>query len=510
MSRDTRNAVWLLGLGVTLVAISAPAATAAAPARIAAPRDATARRADAVGTAAVATPCTSSGLAARRQSNPSAARALIDLADSLAATPSEGNFTRATLLAAARCGDDRPALSWSLAQGYWRLAQRLIAENPQATPRWVRLNLALHRRDLTELARVLRRPAGLAPLDRVQAQMDLGRYGPARREALRALRIDPWDRALRGEYLQAVRRSASYLDLQASWRSFDGLSLYGPRLAARLSLGDDWGLLLRADTLERQSAANTRLAAGSAVSSRATVGFFWRDPRWRLRVRVGRYTALRHNVTARLAASWRATARAELSAAADYHARSFESPALALGGMVDRAGLEWTQRLGAWTGSLGLGWKRYLGQDGLALGHDHYLEAAAMWGHALGRWELQVGPFADYHALARRRTVTGVLSELLPAGARGPDLLLSASYADAGLRLQWAAWRRALGAAWTPYLTLSVYENTRYGPEYQLGAGISTPILGPDRLRIGFAQGQSDNGLALTQRIVKIGYRYYF
>ena len=106
--------------------------------------------------------------------------------------------------------------------------------------------------------------------------------------------------------------------------------------------------------------------------------------------------------------------------------------------------------------------------------------------------------------------MSGVLAGLLPPGTHGPDALLSGSYADAGVRLQWAAWRRGLGAAWTPYLTLSVYENTRYGPEYQLGAGISTPILGPDRLRIGFAQGQSDHALALTQRILKIGYRYYF
>ena len=501
MSRGTRNALWLLGLGVTLVANSAHAATAAAPARLEAPRGAS---------VSAPTRCTSPGVAPPLQSNPSAVRALHDLAASLAATPSAGNFTRGTLLAAARCGDYLPALSWSLAQGYWRLAQRLITGNPRPTPRWIRLSLALHRRDLTELASLLRRPAGLAPVDRLQAQMDLGLYGQARRDALRALRSDPWDRVLRREYLRAIRRSASYLDLQASWRSFDGLNLYGPRLAARLSLADHWGLLVRADTLARQMTANTPLRAGSALSSRAMVGLFWRIARWRIRAQVGQYTALRSNIAARLAASWRVTTRAELSATADYHARSFESPALALGGMVDRAGLQWTQRLGAWTGSVGLGWKRYLGQDGIPLGRDQYLAAAAMWGHALGPWELQVGPFADYHAMTRRRTVTGVLSALLPPGEHAPGLLLSGSYADAGLRLQWAAWRRALGAAWTPYLTLSVYENTRYGAEYQLGAGISTPILGPDRLRIGFAQGQSENGLALTQQIVKIGYRYYF
>jgi len=490
VSPGTRNVLWLLGLGVTLMAISAQTA-AAAPARIAAPR------------------CTSPGSAARR-SNPSTDRALLDLAASLAATPSEGNFTRRTLFAAARCGDDLPALSWSLAQDHWRLAQRLINSNSRPPPRWVRLSLALHRRDLTELARLLQHPAGLAPDNRVRAQMQLERYRQARRDALRALRRDPWDRALRREYLQSVRRSASYLDLRGSWRSFDGLQLYGSRLRARLSLADRWGVLLGADTLERAAAASARLAAGSAWSSRALVGFYWQDPRWRIRVEAGQYAALRNNFTARLEALWRAPSGGALSGVGDYHARSFESPALALGGMVDRAALEWTQRLGQWTDSLGLGWKRYLGQDGIAFGQDHFVEAAALWGHALGPWELQAGPFADYHALARRRAVSGVLAGLLPPGANGPDLLLSGSYADAGVRLQWAAWRRALHAPWTPYLTLSVYENTRYGPEYQLGAGISAPILGPDRLRIGFAQGQSDHALALTQQIIKIGYRYYF
>ncbi|MHB1813362.1 MAG: hypothetical protein ACYCUE_00785 [Steroidobacteraceae bacterium] len=501
MSPATSNVLWLLGLGVALVAMSAPAA-AAAPARIAAPRGTSARAAHAVRAGSAAPRCTSPGAAANR--------ALLDLAASLAATPSEGNFTRRTLFAAARCGDDLPALSWSLAQDHWRLAQRLINDNPRPPPRWVRLSLALHRRDLTELARLLQRPAGLAPDDRVRAQMQLGRYRQARRDALRALRSDPWDRALRREYLHAVRRSASYLDLRGSWRSFDGLQLYGSRLRARLSLADHWGVLLDADTLARAAATRAAIAAGSPWSSRALVGFYWRDPRWRIRVEAGQYAALRNNFTARLEASWRATSAGTLSAVGDYHARSFESPALALGGMVDRTALEWTQRLGRWTDSLGLGWKRYLGQDGIALGQDHFVEAAALWGHALGPWELQAGPFADYQALARRRAVSGVLAGLLPPGTHGPDALLSGSYADAGVRLQWAAWRRGLGAAWTPYLTLSVYDNTRYGPEYQLGAGISTPILGPDRLRIGFAQGQSDHALALTQRILKIGYRYYF
>ncbi|MBE7564376.1 hypothetical protein H7F10_15915 [Acidithiobacillus sp. HP-6] len=74
--------------------------------------------------------------------------ALHTLASALAASPKEGNQTQAILLAAADRGDYLPAISWSLAQKYWSLAEILVANNPGRTPPWVRLSLASHKKDL--------------------------------------------------------------------------------------------------------------------------------------------------------------------------------------------------------------------------------------------------------------------------------------------------------------------------------------------------------------------------
>ncbi|MEL5849648.1 MAG: hypothetical protein U7M05_09825 [Candidatus Igneacidithiobacillus chanchocoensis] len=435
---------------------------------------------------------------------------LRSLADALASAPVGGDATRAVLLRAARHGDYLPAISWSLAQGYWGLATILIRANPKPTPAWVRLSLALQRHDAAAMGKLLRYPERLPVRDRMQAQMDLGRYHQARRDALRGLQTNPFDRQLRQQYLQAVRDSASYLDLAGSWQSFNGLSVAGPQLRGRISLSDRWSLVFAGDTLAQSAAASSQLLQTPAWSSHSLLGLRWQDPRWQAQALLGSYLGQRDVVSAQVALHWQATDSGELSANFDYHARSLQSPALAVAGMVNRVDLQWAQRAGEWLGNVGLGWRQYEGQDGLALGSDRYGEASLLWSHPLGPWELQAGPFVDYHHLSRVGTLQGVLAEALQPDARNVDLVLPGSYADAGLRLQWGARDLALASAWSPYLALSVYENTRFGPQYQLDAGLSTAVLGPDRLRIGFAQGQGGNGLALNQRLVQIGYRFYF
>lgn len=432
------------------------------------------------------------------------------LADSLASAPAGGNVTRDVLFAAARRGDFLPAISWSLAHGYWGLAQLLVAQNPQPTPRWVQLSLALHAHDTPALARLLRHPQGLPVRDRMQAQMELGRYRQARQDALSAMQIDPFDRLLRRQYLEAVRESASYVDLAGHWQSFNGLSLYGPRLRGRIAWNDRWSLVFDADALAQSASAASQLLRVPSWSSRDLVGIRWQDPRWQIEGLLGSYQAERNTVSGRISLAWQATDSGEFSANFDYHDRSLQSPALAAAGMVNRVDLQWAQRFGSWLGNIGGGWRQYQGQDGDALGSDRFAEVSLLWRHDLGPWELQVGPFADYHDLSRVSQLQGVLASALQPDARTPDLVLPGSYADIGMRVQWGTWERAVASDWTPYLALNVYQNTRFGPQYQLDAGLSTSVFGPDRLRIGFAQGQGGNGLALNQRVVRLGYRFYF
>lgn len=436
--------------------------------------------------------------------------ALKTLANSLASSPVEGNVTRGILLAAARRGDYLPAISWSLSHNYWNLAQVLIAENSHPTPHWMRLSLALHQHDSAGIAQLLDHSTDLSVGDRLQAQMELGRYHQARNEALRALQNDPWNWQVRRKYVQAVRVSGDYLDLEGVWQNFSGLTLYGPRLRVRVNKNDNFGIMLDADGLRQTAAPISQLEAVPAWSSRERVGLFWRNSRFHAQVQVGEFRALRDNVTAKISAVWRATNNGTFSGNFDLHDRSYQSPGLAVAGMMNRVSLQWTQHRNEWTGDIRGGVVQYQGQDGADVGIDRHVSVAAQWKDALGPWETEIGPFADYHDLNRVSNLHGVIAQALRPNARNSASVLSGSYGDVGMRLQWGVWQPALTLGWTPYLALSIFENTRFGPQYQFDTGVSTPVFGADRLRIGFAQGQGGNGLALNQRIIRVGYRLYF
>ncbi len=432
------------------------------------------------------------------------------LAESLSSAPNLGEATRNIVLTNAQHGDFLPAISWALAQGYWGLAQLLIQNNPKPTPAWARLSLALHRHDLPEMQRLLAHPERLPVRDRLQAQLDLGQYFPGRRDALAAMEVDPYDRRLRREYLQAVRESASYLDSAGVWENFNGLTLTGPSVHGRIALGNAWGIRLSVDALHQSAATSAQLLAVPAWSVRELLGLYWHSPQGKIQGEVGNYQGLRSNISLQLKARWQLSNSTELAAGARYHDRSTQSAVMAVAGMTNGFQVQGTKQIGAWTASMGAGWRQYQGQDGYDLGSDTFVESSVLWRQGLGPWELQMGPFVDYHAMARSGDLQGVVRQTLAPAVRTIDTVLPGSYTDFGARLQWGQMEPAIASDWTPYVALSVYDNTRFGLQYQLNAGLSTPVFGPDRFRIGFAQGQGGNGLAINQRMVEMGYRYYF
>ncbi|OCX69201.1 hypothetical protein A6M27_14765 [Acidithiobacillus thiooxidans] len=436
--------------------------------------------------------------------------ALHTLASALAASPKEGNQTQAILLAAADRGDYLPAISWSLAQKYWGLAEILVANNPGRTPPWVRLSLALHKKDLSTIQTLLDHPADLPPKEMFQAEEDLGRPRQAQALAIKALQVNPFDRELRRMYVDSLAHTASYAGIKGSWQSFNGLQLYGPELNARIHASPFWGIQIQSQNLWQHADSGTQLIDPPRLQNRTDLGIFWQHRRWQGDLSVGEYRGLQNNWTSKLAASWQMTSSTSLSTRLAYHSQTFQSPALAVAGMANRAEVQLAQTFNAWTANAALGWNQYLGQDGIQQGTDTYGELSAFWRSNLGPWEFHVGPFADYHALQRRAAPKGVIAQVLSTDARNMDSILPGSYADYGVRLQWGALEQNLHPGWMPNLQLSVYDNSRFGFQYQLNAGISTAVLGPDRLSLDFSQGQGGNGLALNQRIFALNYRFYF
>lgn len=436
--------------------------------------------------------------------------ALRNLASALAASPGEENQTRAVLMDAADRGDYLPAISWSLARKYWGLAELLVENNPEKTPPWVRLRLALHNRDMATIQSLLAHPADFPLKEMFQAEEDLGHPHQAQSLAINALQVNPFDRELRRMYVDSLVQTASYVGIHGSWQSFNGLQLYGPEFNARIHASPFWGIQIQTENLWLSADSSAQLITTPRIQNRTDLGFFWQSRRWQGDISSGEYRGLRNNWTARFALNWHMTNSTNISTRLAYHSQTFQSPALAVAGMVNRAEIQLIQTENAWTGNAALGWDQYLGQDGIQLGTDSYGELGAFWHSHLGPWEFHVGPFADYHALQRRAEPKGVVAQVLSTNSRYMDIILPGSYADYGLLLQWGAIVQGLHPGLTPNLQLSVYDNSRFGFQYQLNAGVGTSILGSDRLSLDFSQGQGGNGLALNQRIVALNYRFYF
>lgn len=436
--------------------------------------------------------------------------ALHNLAEAIAASPQEGNQTRAILMTAAERGDYLPAISWSLSRRYWGLAEILVHNNPARTPPWALLSLALHKRDMKTIQSLIAHPADIPPKEMFQADQYLGRPLQAQTSAITALQINPFDRELRRMYIDSLSRTTSFVNIQGSWQSFNGLQVYGPQLSAHIHISPFWGILLQNENLWQNASPNTQLINPPRMQSRTNLGFFWRTRHWQGEVSAGEYRGLRNNLTGKLELNWQLTDNTNVSTILNYHSQTFQSPALAVAGMANRAQIQIAQTIHAWTANAALGWTQYLGQDGIQQGTDHYGELGAFWRSNLGPWELRVGPFADYHALQRRSGPEGVVAQVLAANDRNIQSVLPGSYADYGLRLQWGALNQALHPGWTPNLQISAYDNSRFGFQYQFNAGISTAVLGPDRLSLDFSQGQGGNGLSLNQQIFSMNYRFYF
>ncbi len=434
-----------------------------------------------------------------------------ELAEALAADPQEGNVTRRALLSAARRGDYLPAISWSLSRRDWSLAQFLVHADPRHVPGWVYMSLALHNRDMEELHHLVSRPGRYPSRDLFRSYMDLGEYWQARTVALHRLQVQPDDRKIRKEYLEAVRLTADSADLTGMWQSFGGLQLYGPKADLRMHFQHSrWGFQVKNRTLWPSANASAYLQHLPGIMNMLEAGVFREGRSWQSSLTLGQYRALRNTLTARAAVFVQMTRDTQVSATLDYHDQSFQSPVMAVGGMADRTRLQVAQQLGDWILDAGGGWTQYQGQDGLVQGSDRYVEAGVFWQGGLGPWRIRLGPFASFHAMQRSGQVRGIVNSLLEPGARNMDFVLPPTYADYGVRLSWGARPWGPEAVWMPHLGLSLYDNTRFGFQYQLDAGISTPVLGPDQLSLDFSQGQGGNGLALNQRTVELGYRFFF
>ncbi|MEY2335509.1 tetratricopeptide repeat protein [Acidithiobacillus ferrianus] len=432
------------------------------------------------------------------------------LARALAAAPTGGNGTLRVMLAAARKGDYLPAISWSMAQGHWDLARALMRTDPQPVPDWVRLSLALRSHDLDALATLVAHPHRLSPHDLIRAYVMLGDYARAQYWAFQRLQDNPRDQHLRQQYLEVVSHNASVVTLGTRWLSFSGLQRYATILHGKLFIGPNWGLLLRSAYHWQTADTASFLTGIPAREQSAETGFFLQNPLWRVQAYAGQRDAMRHFLTGDFSGEYALGDGLSIHGRLGLHRRATQSPALAVAGMKNDAQIQIDHNHADWSESLYAGWTRYEGQDGTPVGSSRFGGISVTWHHHWGAWGYALGPFANMYDIHRAANVTGLLAQtLLPTG-RDVSNVLAGSYADYGLHFSLGSAEPALNFRWTPYLAVSVYNNTLFGFQYLFSAGMHTPLWGPDELSLSYSQGQGGNALALNQREVHLSYTYYF
>jgi hypothetical protein len=435
---------------------------------------------------------------------------LLLLARALSAAPTGGDSTLRVVLAAARKGYYLPAISWSLAQEHWGLARALIRTDPQPVPDWVRLSIALHDHDLSALAVLVAHPHRLPSHGLIRAYVMLGNYDRAQYWAFQRLQDHPRDHRLRQQYLEVVSYNASAVTLGTNWLSFSGLQRYATILNGKIFIGPNWGLLLRSDYNWQTADAASFLTGIPAGEQSAEVGFFLKSPLWQIRAFVGQRDAMRHFLTGDFSGEYSLGDGFSIRSRLGLHQRATQSPALTVAGMKDDARIQLDHSNTDWSESLYAGWTRYEGQDGIPVGTSRFGGVSVNWHHNWGSWGYTIGPFVDVYNVHRAANVTGLLAQVLRLPGRDISNVLAGNYADYGLHFSLGSAKPALNFQWTPYLSVSVYNNTLFGFQYQFSAGLRTAIWGPDALSLSYSQGQGGNALALNQREVNLSYTYYF
>lgn len=432
------------------------------------------------------------------------------LARALSAAPKGGNLTSRVLLRDAEEGDYLPAITWAMANGYWTLAQTLIHENQKKLPAWVRLSMALHQHDLVSLTALLKHPESLPPSDLVSAYSMLDDWPRAQYWAFRRLQDNPRSRNLREQYLDAVKHTASYANIKENILRFSGLQRNSSNLSGRIFVSNNWGILLSDQYTWQSADTQSMLQNTPTIDQSADAGLFYQQKRWSLSGLLGTRSADRNFMVGKITGKITLPLNLSVQSQIAWHQQSTQSPAMAVAGMKNIADIQIDHSNTFWSESLSASRIRYLGQDEVPVGTDWTAGTSLHW---LGRWHdwhYSVGPFASIHSITRNKSISGVLAEVLPSVDTTVDNLLAGSYADYGLNFMLNSSIPTLSAHWIPYLAISVYNNTLFGIQYQVGAGIRTPIIGPDQLTIVYSQGQGGNGLALNQQQLDISYTYYF
>lgn len=408
-------------------------------------------------------------------------------------------------------------LSWSFdlgspeASALW--LHRAYAQG--TAPPWARLTQALASDDGDQMQRLLWSQSSRLPRrDRVSAAAQLGWSQQAITLAWQGLEDEPADRRLERQFQSQAITSSDFVGAGPLWQSFSGITTIALGVQARHWLTPSWSMDLDAARTRqlREDAQQIGQVPGHASSALLTLTRHTRRGSFGARIGGGHDWRGYTRLGAFYDYQWLRSL--QVGVAADYGAPAADSAPLLIGALSDRVRVsgnyQWTAR-DSLSAALSVGDLRAQGGGHLADRQSLQLD----YGHRV--WFAD--PEIDLHlsgSVVRFQSAESVPAQLrllVPAGqAVTIGFFVPRDYAQACAGIGYN--RGAAAADWNDRLHLfgsvDLCRNSLEGAGAQATFGMTTPLFGPDRLRLGIEYAD-DTGATATRTLgIGLTYRYYF
>lgn len=380
-------------------------------------------------------------------------------------------------------------------------------------PLWGRTSLALQAYDRVTLKELLENAERLPRYDRVEAARLIDRPALAEELAFNAAEVYQDD--------EQHRRFQELMSTRGHWAEFSGDSgrqgdLERDRigLATELPLGQHWRLRFNADEIQQDSRNTASLGTPPDHVSHQALRLRRSSQQSDWTLALHHYDALADFAGASLGQDYRVDANLGLRWRLDYSAEAQESTGLLAGGLKDQfsLGFNW-----AFTGraylNLEYSGSQFHSQERNTLGQGQIINlelGARLEADSVEQALRLVGTVARFDA--ENGVLPKELAPLVPAQFL-PEIafFVPADYDQIGLYWTFGEAEPLLySRAWRCFGELGVNHSSNSGAGFGYRFGLHGPVLGNDRLSLGFEQAEGGQGNGDRTQKASIAYRYFY
>ncbi|MGZ8154428.1 MAG: tetratricopeptide repeat protein [Burkholderiales bacterium] len=383
-----------------------------------------------------------------------------------------------------------------------------------AQPVWAEVNVALAHNDLDTLQRALEEyPDKIPAYDRHEAARRTQQYRLAQDIAFTELERKPYDDEMHLRLTQSIFDMASHA--QAGYTSFRRGPIDGHEWVGEAAVWVSPRLRLSFDVSHiDQGLTNASLAMVPANDRLYGVTALWRHAIGETRFALFRRESLAENTGFRMVHERPLGPRMRTRIGLAYNERTFESAALAAGGMRDQAfvDLYYTISKREWVMGELYANRYHTQEDRTKIGSSYGLiwETGHRFRTEYPDWHIRAAGSVNHYSLSG--TGDPATAVLNPAGTiPGAGFFLPGSFSTYGIYTGFGTYYRDnYTRALRPFVDVGVSHNTVTGAGYAGLIGVSGSVFGADRLTLYASAGRGGNGTDEHTRELGMRYMYLF